>query len=148
MSVNLNTDDDDSVYQGTELIITCTVTVDSAVNTMIDVNIIIWSSLQDMGSGSGSSDIMDGQYITISDTTISDMEYISTVTIRPVDTTDSASYTCTASISSLDDSDNIISSNETSDTVNVTVKGMSFLIIYCNNNIFIFRATSTRGNWR
>ena len=128
MSVNLNTDDDDSIYQGTELIITCTVTVDSAVNTMIDVN-IIWSSLQDMDSGSGSSDIMDGEYITISDTTISDMEYISTVTIRPVDIRDSDFYTCTASINSLDDSDNIISSNETSDTVNVTVKGMSFLII-------------------
>ena len=92
---------------------------------MINVN-IIWSTLQDMdsGSGSGSSEIMNGQYITISDTTISDMEYISTVTISTVDTTDSASYTCTASINSLEDSDNIISSNETSDTVNVMVKGM------------------------
>ena len=128
MSVYLNTDDDDSIYQGTELIITCTVTVDSAVNTMIDVN-IIWSSLQGMDSGSGSSEIMDGQYITISDTTISDMEYISTVTIRPVNTTDSASYTCTASMNSIIDRDNIMSSNETSDTVNVMVKGMSFLII-------------------
>ena len=128
MSVNLNTDDDDSIYQGTELIITCTVTVDSAVNTMINVN-IIWSTLQDMDSGSGSEEPMDGQYIKISDTTISDMEYISTVTIRPVDTTDSDFYTCTASINSLDDNDNIISSIEASDTVNVTVKGMSFLII-------------------
>ena len=127
MSVNLNTDDDDSIYQGTELIITCTVTVDPAVNTMINVN-IIWSTLQDSGSGSGSGseEPMDGQYITISDTTISDMEYISTVTISPVNTTDSDFYTCTASINSTID---IISSNETSDTVNVMVKGMSFLII-------------------
>ena len=117
VSVNLNTDGDDSIYQGTELVITCTVTVDSAVNTMIDVN-ITWTS-----------EPADGQYITISDTLSSDMGYISTVTIRPVDTTDSASYTCTASINSIIDTDNIISSNETSDTVNVTVKGMSFLII-------------------
>ena len=126
MSVNLNTDDD-SIYQGTELIITCTVAIDPAVNTMIDV-IIIWSSLQDMDSGSGSEEPSDGEYITISDTTISDMGYISTVTIRPVDTTVSASYTCTASINSLDDSDNIISSIEASDTVNVTVKGNHLLL--------------------
>ena len=89
MSVYLNTNDD-SVYQGTELITICIATVDNAVNTRINVN-MMWSSEP--------AEIMTGQYITISETSSSGLEYTSTVTIRPVNTTDSGSYTCTVSVS-------------------------------------------------
>ena len=113
MSVYLNTNED-SVYQGTELVITCTVTLDSAVDTRINVY-MMWSSKP--------AKIMNGQYITISDTSSSGLEYTSTVTIRPVNTTDSGSYTCTVSVSSTSPhTDNITSSMKKKDTVDVTVK--------------------------
>ena len=113
MSVYLNTNDD-SVYQGTELTITCIATVDTAVNTRINVN-MMWSS--------ESANIMNGQYITINDTSSSGLEYTSTVTIRPVNTTDSGSYTSTVSVSPTSPhTDNIITSSmKKKDTVDVTV---------------------------
>ena len=111
VSISLNTDND-TVYQGTELVITCTVTVDSAVDTEYDVN-MIWSS--DTAES-------DGPYINISNITGSGQEYTSTVTISPVNTTDSATYTCTASITTTD-SDTIISSMKNSSTVDTTVEG-------------------------
>ena len=113
MSVYLNTNDD-TVYQGTELIITCTATVDTAVNTRINVN-MMWSS--------ESAKIMSGQYITINDTSISGLEYTSTVTIRPVNTTDSGSYTCTVSVSPTSPhTDNITSSMKKEGTIDIKVK--------------------------
>ena len=115
MSVSLNTDDDDdddSVYQGTELVITCNATVDSAVDTEFDVT-IEWSR--------DPAEVMDGSYLTISGTIGSGHEYTSTVTISPVNTTDSATYTCTASITT-PDTDYIIPSN---DSEEITVKGES-----------------------
>ena len=87
VSVSLNTDD--TVFQGTELVITCTVTVDSAVDTGFDV-IMTWNSAP--------LEAMNGPYVTISNTSGSGHEYSSTVTISPVDTTDSATYTCIARV--------------------------------------------------
>ena len=114
MSVSLNTNG--SVYQGTELVITCNVTVDSAVDTEFNVS-IEWSSYP--------AEVMDGSYLTISDTSGSDHEYTSTVTISPVNTTDSDIYTCTTSITTTD-TDYIIPSNEASDSEDITVKGESY----------------------
>ena len=134
MSVSLNTDgdgdgDDGSVYQGTELVITCTATVDSAVDTEFNVD-IQWSRMlhDNNSSGSGQDDLQDSTsseaVLTISDTSGSGLEYKSTVTISPVDTTDSATYTCTASITpATPDTDYIIPSMDNSTTVNITVKG-------------------------
>ena len=112
VSISLNTDND-TVYQGTELVITCTLTVDSAVDIEYDID-MIWSSV--------TADVMNGPYINISNITGSGQEYTSTITISPVNTTDSATYTCTASITSTD-SDTIISSMKNSSTVNTTVEG-------------------------
>ena len=113
MSVYLNTNED-SVYQGTELVITCTAAVDTAVNTRINVN-MMWSSEP--------ANIMNGQYITISETSSSGLEYTSTVTIRPVNTTDSGSYTCTVSVNpTIPHTDNITSSMKKKDTVDITVR--------------------------
>ena len=67
VSIYLNTDED-SVYQGTELIITCTATVHAAVNTRYNVN-MMWSSEP--------TQIMNGQYITISETSSSGLQYTS-----------------------------------------------------------------------
>ena len=101
------------MYQGTELVITCIVTVDSAVDTGFDV-IITWNSEP--------SEAMDGPYVTITGTSGSGHEYSGTVTISPVNTTDSATYTCTASVTTTE-SDSITSSTESSDTVDITVEG-------------------------
>ena len=117
--VSLNTDD--TVYQGTELVITCTVTVDSAVNTGFDV-IITWNSTP-LGA-------MNGPYVTITDTSGSGDEYSSTVTISPVDTTDSATYICTASVTpTTTENDFIIPSVETTRRVKIVVLGEIYLMI-------------------
>ena len=69
------------------------------------------------------AEIMTIQYITISDTSSSGLEYTSTVTIRPVNTTDSGSYTCTVSVSPTSPhTDNITSSMKKKDTVDITVR--------------------------
>ena len=68
--------------------------------------------------------IMTGQYITINDTSSSGLEYTSTVTIRPVNTTDSDSYTCTVSVSpTIPHTDNIISSMTKENMIDIRVKG-------------------------
>ena len=102
------------MYQGTELVITCTATVDSAVNTEFGV-IITWSSEP--------AQVMNGTYVTISGTSGSGHVYNSTVTISPVNTTDSANYTCTASVIPTEGGDGIISSTNSSDTMDITVAG-------------------------
>ena len=121
VSVSLKTDD--TVYQGTELVITCTVKVDSAVDTGFDV-IMTWNSAP--------LEAMNGPYVTITDTSGSGHEYSSRVTISRVDTTDSATYTCTASVTATDTgSDFIISSMGSNDTVNIVVEGKKCLMFVC-----------------
>ena len=69
--------------------------------------------------------IMIGQYITINDTSSSGLEYTSTVTIRPVNTTDSGSYTCTVSVNPTSPhTDNIITSSVNEEhMIDITVEG-------------------------
>ena len=113
--ISLNTDG--TVDQGTELVITCTVIVDPAVDTEFDVN-ITWSS--------DPPDPMDGPYVSITDTRGSGREFTSTVIFGPVDTTDSASYTCAASVTpTASDTDYVTSSMEGRDTVDIRVEGES-----------------------
>ena len=104
---------DGTVYQGTVLDILCTVSVDSAVDTEVDIN-ITWSS-DPPGQ-------MNGQYVSITNTT----KFTNTITFSPVDTTDSAMYTCTASVApTASDSDDVIPSGENSHTVNISVESKS-----------------------
>ena len=132
VSVSLSTND--TVYQGTELVITCTATVDSAVDTGFDITLtwtrepaeVMEGSETNSGDGSGSGQeytLMSSQYISISGTSGSGHVYTSTVTISPVNTTDSATYTCTASVNSTEGGDGIISSTNSSDTLDITVEG-------------------------
>ena len=107
------------MYQGTELVITCTATVDSAVNTGFDVT-ITWSGEP--------AEVMDGTYVTISGTSGSGHLYTSTVTISPVNTTDNLTFTCTASVISTED-EYIISSTNNTATMNIEVAG-EYVVMY------------------
>ena len=116
MSISLNANG--PVYQGTVLVLSCTATVDSAVNTGFTVD-ITWTS--------NIPDTLNGTYAYITEMSGSGLEFSSTVEFRPVDTTDSATYTCTASIAptaTATDSDSD-SSLKNTDTVNITVEGES-----------------------
>lgn len=117
VSIFLNANNS-SVYQGTEMIIRCIASVSYAVDTEFDV-IITWST--------NPTEVMDRQYLTVTETNFSEIEYTSTIIISPVDTTDSATYMCTASIIPIGpdtDLDNIIPSLENSDTLIITVEGI------------------------
>ena len=118
-NVSISLDTDGTVYQGTELVISCTVVVDPAVDTEFDVN-ITWSS--------DPPDPMDGPYVSITDTSGSGREFTSAVIFCPVNTTDSASYTCTASVTpTASDTDYVTSSMEGRDTVDIRVEGESIV---------------------
>ena len=102
----------EEVYQGTQLVLTCTVSVNSAVNTEYNVN-ITWTK--------NSFQVFSGQYITISETEGSGYEYSRTLTLSPVDISDTALYTCTAFLfPSITGS--VIASSETTDTIYIHVK--------------------------
>ena len=136
MSLTLSTDE--AVYQGTELVLTCSISVHSAVKTDYNIN-INWSKNR--------FQFLSGQYVTILDTEGSDHEYSSTVTFRPVDTSDSALYTCTASLSpSLTGS--VIASNETTDTIVITVKSKLEIVAepFCECYFLISIDTSCGGH--
>ena len=113
MSVTLNTDVHE-VYQGTELVLICSVSVNTSVDTPFTVN-ITWSS----GS---SHDVLNGQYVNISNQEGSGHLYSRKVTISPVNTSDSANYICSATVFP-SDSTFIISSNTSNDEVIIEVKG-------------------------
>ena len=114
VSVSLNTDP--PVYQGTVLVLNCTAIVDSAVDTGFTVDITLTSE----------PDTLNGRYVSITNTSDSELEFSRTVEFRPVNTTDSATYTCTASIApTASDSDSVLASTSDTDTVSITVEGES-----------------------
>ena len=94
------------------LVLSCTATVDHAVDTDFTVN-ITWTSDHEPDSLNG---------VTATDTSSSGLEFSRTVEFRPVNTTDSATYTCTASIApTASDSDYVLASMNNTDTVDITV---------------------------
>ena len=111
MSVNTG---DGPVIQGTQLIINCSVSVNSLVDTEFSVS-ISWSS-QPGG-------MFDRQFVTISEITGSGHEFYITVAISPVNLTDSAIYTCTASVCPVNISTGVVASSEGQDSVNIVVEG-------------------------
>ena len=103
---------DGTVYQGTVLDILCTVSVDSAVDTEVDINITWMRNLSN--------------FMNITNTT----KFTSIITFSPVNTTDSAMYTCTASVApTASDSDDVIPSEVGEDTVTIEVKGESAQLV-------------------
>ena len=112
MSVSTNAGDEGPFYRGTQLVIICSVSVDDAVNTSFYVD-ISWSSEPSNG--------------TICETRRSGQKFNRTVTIDLLDTSDSAVYTCTARIFP-NDTEGVIASNDTTATINITVKGTYILV--------------------
>ena len=116
-----------TVYQGTVLDILCTVSVDSAVDTEVDIN-MTWSS--------DPTDPMNGQYVTITNT-----KFSSAITFSPVDTTDSAMYTCTASVApTASDSHDVMPSGENSHTVDIPVESKSAQLVL---SLSVFSSSSS-----
>ena len=107
--------------QGTELIISCSVSISPAVNTDFDVS-ITWSS--------DPPDALNGSYVKISEISVSGLEFTRTLSISAVNLSDSALYSCTASISPRD-STGVLASNESRDSVILTVIGECTLVCVC-----------------
>ena len=105
-----------AVIQGTALVLSCSVLVHNAVNTDFTVN-ITWSS-DPIGA-------LNGQRATVSETNGSGQQYGSSATIHPVNTSDSANFTCTASILPNEIS-SVIASNESKHTVDIAVQSKFF----------------------
>ena len=103
-----------TIHQGTSLTLTCTATVDTSVNTGFDVN-VTWSSTNTAA--------LSGQFTTVSDRMGSGHQFTRTVTLSPVDTTDSGGYTCTATATPTDSDPAIIPSSEGVASSTITVEG-------------------------
>ena len=115
MSVNTGSG---PVVQGTELVIYCSVSTSSAVNTEFDIS-ITWSS--------DPAEALNRSYVKISEISGSGLEFTRTLSISPVNLSDSALYSCTASISPRDPT-GVVVSNESTASVNVTVIGECTLV--------------------
>ena len=118
MSVNTGSG---PVVQKTELVISCSVSISPAVNNEFNVS-ITWSS--------DPAEALNGSYVRISEISGSGLEFTRTLSISPVDLSDSAQYSCTASISPRDRT-GVMASNESTDLVNVTVIGECTLVCVC-----------------
>ena len=119
MSVSTNAGDEGPFYRGTQLDIICSISVHASVNTLFDVN-ITWTR--------NSENAMSDPNITISQANTSRLEFNSTLTISPLDTSDSAFYTCTASVFPTD-GEGVLASNMATASVNVSVEGKSVFIV-------------------
>ena len=111
MSIN-DGRDGGSVIQGTELVLSCSISVHSAVDTDFSVN-ITWSS--------NPPGLLTRQFVTVSATEGSGHAFSRIVMFNPVNISDSASYTCTASISPVNNG-SIIASEQNKSTVDIMVK--------------------------
>ena len=114
------------MVQGTQLIMNCSVSVSSAVDTEFSVS-ISWSSQTER--------VLSGPSVIISDMGGSGHQFHKTVTISQVDLTDSAVYTCTASVSPvIVPTTGVMGSDESTDSVNITVKGEfeTIIVIQCS----------------
>ena len=109
VAISLSTEG--TIYQGTSLTLTCTATVDTAVNTEFDVN-ITWSSTD--------AAALSGEFTTVSDKMGSGHQFTRTVTLSPVNT---SGYTCTATATPTDSDPAIIPSSEGVASSNITVEG-------------------------
>ncbi|CAI8023537.1 Basement membrane-specific heparan sulfate proteoglycan core protein [Geodia barretti] len=112
VSVGTNAGDEGPYYRGTQLDIICSISVDASVNTLFYVN-ITWTR--------DSKSVMSDPNITISRANTSRLEFTSTLAISPLDTSDSAFYTCTASVFPTD-GEGVLASNGATASVNVSVE--------------------------
>ena len=117
--MSTNAGDDGPYYRGTQLDIICFISVDASVDTLFDLS-ITWTK--------NSENVMSDPNITISQTNTSRLEFKSTLTISPLNTSDSAIYNCTAAVLPTD-GEGVLASNDTTASVNVSVEGKSVSIV-------------------
>ena len=123
MSIN----DSGSVIQGTELVLSCSILVHSAVDTDFSVN-ITWRS--------NPPGPLTSQYARVSQIEGSGHGFSRIVMFNPVNISDSASYTCTASISPKD-AHSITASEQSQSTVNIMViSEFIFYISYVGSTMY------------
>ena len=107
-SVILSRDPESGILRhGDNLTLTCTIQLDGAIDTGVDVT-VLWTGPP--GSISPDSPTMD-----------SDTVYESTVAFSSLVTSDSGDYTCTATVSPDPSSEFITESGEGTDTLNIIV---------------------------
>ena len=124
--MSTNAGDDGLFYRGTQLDIICFISVDASVDTLFDLS-ITWTK--------NSENVMSDPNITISRANTSRLEFKSTLTIiSPLDTSDSAFYTCTAAVFPTD-TEGVLASNDNTSSVNITVEGKSVFIVTLPNII-------------
>ena len=83
---------DRTLYTEDDLTLTCTIQLDEAVDTGVDVT-VLW-----LGPP-GTTELSTGGRITVSDVTGSNTTFQSTVDISSLEISDSGAYTCTATAS-------------------------------------------------
>ena len=110
---------DGTLYASTNITLNCTIQLDGAIDTRVDVT-VVWT-------GPPGTTATDGR-ITVSDVTGSNTTYQSTVTFTPLISNDNGTYTCEATVSPNPTSEVITMSGAGSDSGTITVSGM---ILYC-----------------
>ena len=115
-SVNV-TVPDGTLYAGTNVTLNCTIQLDGAIDTVVDVT-VLWT-----GPPGGTVLSTTGERITVSDVTGSRPSYQSTVNITPLISNDNGAYTCEATVSPNPTSEFITMSGAGSDSGTVTVEG-------------------------
>ena len=110
-SVTLSRDPESGTLRhGDNLTLTCTIRLDEAIDTGIDVT-VVWN-------GPPAGNISPDNPTPTMD---SDTVYESTVTFSFLETSDSGGYTCTATVSPVPPSEFITESGEGTDTLSITV---------------------------
>ncbi len=101
---------DRTLYDGESVNLTCTITVDPAVDSAVAVT-ASWA-------GPGGGVLSNGGHVTVSGVTGSG-PYQSTLTLSPLVTSDTGGYTCTASVGT--STPQVVASGNATDTHTITV---------------------------
>ena len=108
---------DGTLYAGTNVTLNCTIQLDGAIDTGVDVT-LVWT-----GPPGDTVLSTTGEPITVSDVTGSRRSYQSTVTFTVLISNDDGAYTCEATVSPNPTSEFITMSGAGSDSGTVTVEG-------------------------
>ena len=108
-------------YAGTNFNLTCTIELNTAVDTPVVVN-SIWR---------GPVVIPTGAHVVASEPTGTGARYQTILMFRPLNTSDSGNYTCEVTVSPPPESQFIISSTAGRGTLSVTVQGERIHLVIC-----------------
>ena len=118
-SVSVNSSS--SAYAGSNFNLTCTIQLNTAVNTPVMIN----------STWRGPLLIPTGTRVIASAPTGTGARYRTILMFRPLNTSDSGNYTCEATVSPSPESQFIIASTAGRDTLSVTVQGERIHLVIC-----------------